>query len=93
MSKTKNVCAWVKYIAQEIARSALGRKKIHIRKNVYLSILISSAAPLLEFSGTCSIRRTVSKKVTFTLLRTLMTKQNEIIQAFKLLNNNFYDQI
>lgn len=54
-----------------MAKSAFG-KKIHRfkKKKNYLSTLISSAVPLFEFSGTCSIRNTVSKKVTFTLLRT-----------------------
>lgn len=36
----------------------------------YLLILISRAIPVLEFSGTCSILRTVSKNVTLTLLKT-----------------------
>lgn len=68
---------------QEIARSALRGKNQTFKKQIlHLSILISSAVPLLEFSGTCSIRKTVSKKVTFTLLRTSMKKQEDR-QTFK----------
>lgn len=43
---------------------------------VYLLILISRAIPVLEFSGTCSILRTVSKNVTLTLLKTKEQKMD-----------------
>lgn len=47
-------------------------------KESYLSTRISSAAPVLEFSGTCSILNTVSIKVTFTLLSTRANEQSSM---------------
>lgn len=43
----------------------------------YLLIRTSSAIPVLEFSGMCSILRTVSKNVTFTLLRTVWRERTD----------------
>lgn len=45
----------------------------------YLLMRISRAIPVLKFSGMCSTLKTVSRNVTFTLLRTVQNKIRKLL--------------
>lgn len=68
-----HMIGWLDNCMHEEVQLFLIKGSVHVFYAVttaYLLILISRAIPVLEFSGTCSILRTVSKNVTLTLLKT-----------------------